>query len=120
MGLVSAQELGAQGFHTIIACRNPERGEAALRSLREGNPKGSFQLELLDLADLSSVSDMVNRTCDKGRPIDVLMNNAGVMATPEMQTKDGFEFQLGVNHLGHFALTAGLMPLLVNHERYGL
>jgi NAD(P)-dependent dehydrogenase (short-subunit alcohol dehydrogenase family) len=118
MGLVCARELAAKGFHSIIACRDPARGEAALQALREGNPAGSFELELLDLSDLGSVSDMVKRTCDKGTPIDVLMNNAGVMATPEMQTKDGFEFQLGVNHLGHFALTAGLMPLLVNHERY--
>ena len=117
MGFVSARELAAQGYHTIIACRSAERGAAALQKLQAGNPQGSFGLETLDLASLATVRDLTKKLVDAGTPIDVLLNNAGVMATPEMKTQEGHEFQLGVNHLGHFALTAGLMPLLTQHER---
>lgn len=118
MGFVSARELAAKGYHTIIACRSAERGQAALQKLQAENPQGSFQLESVDLASLATVQDLTKRLVDSGAPIDVLLNNAGVMATPEMKTQEGYEFQLGVNHLGHFALTAGLMPLLTQHERY--
>lgn len=85
--------------------------------LRGELPSGEFRYQLLCLDDLSSVRDFNKRMCDEGRPIDVLLNNAGVMACPEMKTKDGFEYQLGVNHLGHFVLTSGLLPLMSDSER---
>lgn len=66
----------------------------------------------MDLADLGSVRAWAQRAQDFGHPVDVLVNNAGVMACPQMQTRDGFEMQLGVNHLGHFLLTNMLLPLL--------
>jgi NAD(P)-dependent dehydrogenase (short-subunit alcohol dehydrogenase family) len=72
----------------------------------------------LDLANLGSVRDASSRLLDSGRPLDVLVNNAGVMACPELRTDDGFELQLGVNHLGHFALTLPLLPLLSVPDRF--
>jgi NAD(P)-dependent dehydrogenase (short-subunit alcohol dehydrogenase family) len=66
----------------------------------------------LDLSDLNSVRDCTSRVLDSGKGIDVLLNNAGVMACPKMATKQGFEYQMGVNHLGHFLLTTSLLPLL--------
>ena len=76
-------------------------------------PDGRFELEALDLADLESVRAFARRFLDSGRALDVLVNNAGVMALPKRETtKDGFERQLGTNHLGHFALTGLLLPAL--------
>ena len=86
--------------------------------MQADNSSGSFEVQKLVLDDLSNVKDFVKATLDKGRPIDVLINNAGVMACPEMQTKDGYEYQLGVNHIGHFALTTGLLPLMTDPDRY--
>jgi len=110
LGLVAAELLAAAGAHVLMACRSPERGEAALHTVAE---HGSAELVALDLADLASVRaaavDIRQRTGDK---LDVLMNNAGVMMTPKRQTKDGFELQFGTNHLGHAALTWLLMPAL--------
>lgn len=110
LGLVAAELLAAHGAHVLMACRSPERGETALRTVAE---HGNAELVRLDLADLASVraaaADIRQRTGDK---LDVLMNNAGVMMTPKRQTKDGFELQFGTNHLGHAALTWLLMPAL--------
>jgi NAD(P)-dependent dehydrogenase (short-subunit alcohol dehydrogenase family) len=119
IGYITARELAAKGYHTVLACRNESKGQEAVRLLRSNNPSASFELRILDLADLSSVSNFCKATCDAGVPIDVLVNNAGVMACPEMATKDGFEYQIGINHFGHFALTSGLLPLLTQHDRYG-
>ena len=118
MGFITAREMAAKGYRTIIACRDPTKGQAAVQSLQEQNPSGAFELRQLDLSDLSTCKDLGKSMCDEGRPLDVLINNAGVMATPEMSTKDGFEYQLGVNHLGHFALTASLWPMLSHRDRY--
>lgn len=117
IGFETAKALGAKGYHVVIACRSEERGKAALARLRDGYPRGKFELRMLQLDDLSSVRDFVKQAVDFGHGIDVLLNNAGVMATPPMKTVDGFEYQLGVNHLGHFALTTGLLPLMTNPER---
>lgn len=110
LGLVAAQLLATHGARVLMACRSPERGAAALRTVTE---HGTAELVRLDLADLASVreaaADIRQRTGDR---LDVLMNNAGVMMTPKQQTKDGFELQFGTNHLGHAALTWLLMPAL--------
>lgn len=89
-----------------------------MRRLRAAAPRGSFEARTLVLDDLSAVKDFIKTTLDHSdQPIDVLVNNAGVMACPEMRTKDGFEYQLGVNHLSHFALTTGLLPLMTDPAR---
>lgn len=116
MGFVTAKEVAAKGYHTILGCRDAAKGEAAVAALRSGNPEGSFEYRRLDLASLASVSDFCKVTLDAGKPIDLLVNNAGVMACPELATNDGVEYQLGVNHLGHFALTGQLYPLLLQSE----
>jgi NAD(P)-dependent dehydrogenase (short-subunit alcohol dehydrogenase family) len=110
LGLAAAGMLAARGARVLMACRSPERGQAALREVAA---RGTAELVTLDLADLGSVreaaADVRERTGDQ---LDVLMNNAGVMMTPKQRTKDGFELQFGTNHLGHAALTWLLMPAL--------
>jgi len=102
IGLAAAGKLAASGAHVVLAVRDAAKGEAAAAGL-SGDP----EVRALDLADLASV-----RAFAEGldRDIDVLVNNAGVMATPYRTTADGFELQLGTNHLGHFALTGLLLP----------
>ncbi|MGH3614845.1 MAG: oxidoreductase [Pseudonocardia sp.] len=112
LGLASAVALAGAGARVLLTARDPERGKAAVeRVLREGGP--GAELVELDLADLDSVrraaADVRDRT---GDTLQVLMNNAGVMATPPRVTVDGFELQIGTNHLGHAALTWLLMPAL--------
>ena len=111
LGLRSARVLAAAGARVLMACRSPERGETALKAVTEAG--GDAELITLDLADLGSVraaAAEVAKRCPDG--LDVLMNNAGVMATPKRHTADGFELQFGTNHLGHAALTWLLMPEL--------
>ncbi len=111
LGLRAATVLAAHGARVVLACRSAERGEIALRSITDAG--GKADLVLLDLADLASVRAAAARIRElTGDHLDVLMNNAGVMATPKMTTKDGFELQFGANHLGHAALTWLLMPAL--------
>jgi NAD(P)-dependent dehydrogenase (short-subunit alcohol dehydrogenase family) len=110
LGFHAALELLGHGAEVIIAARSPQKGERAAELLREGSGRRPDVLEL-DLADLSSVRAAADRAKEYGG-IDVLVNNAGVMATPERSTLDGFELQIGTNHLGHFALTGLLLPLL--------
>ncbi len=102
IGLAAARELAASGAHVVLAVRDAAKGEAAAAGL-----SGEPEVRALDLADLASA-----RAFAEGldRNIDVLVNNAGVMATPHRTTADGFELQLGTNHLGHFALTGLLLP----------
>ena len=82
-------------------------------------PGANVEVAILDLANQASVKDFAKRALDIGAPLDVLVNNAGVMATPAMTTDDGFEYQLGVNHLGHFTLTTMLLPLITGPGRCG-
>ena len=105
--------LAAKGFDVTFTSRSRDKGEAAIKSLQAQNPSAKFELRIMDLSDLDTVKDLSKSMLDEGKSIDVLVNNAGVMACPEMQTKQGFEYQLGTNHLGHFALTAGLWPLIM-------
>jgi NAD(P)-dependent dehydrogenase (short-subunit alcohol dehydrogenase family) len=113
LGLRTAQVLAANGARVLMACRSPERGAVALRSVTEVADGGSAELVPLDLADLSSVHEAAERVRDlTGDGLDVLVNNAGVMWTSKRHTKDGFELQFGTNHLGHAALTWLLLPAL--------
>jgi NAD(P)-dependent dehydrogenase (short-subunit alcohol dehydrogenase family) len=101
LGLVTARELARAGARVILACRNVDKGNAALAGL-----SGDVQVRPLNLADLASVRAFA----DTIGLVDVLVNNAGIMAVPYALTRDGFESQIGTNHLGHFALTNLLLP----------
>ena len=114
LGLESAKALVARGARVVMACRNPERGEAAVIDVSESGD-GTAELVVLDLTDLASVRRAAAEVRERtGNRLDVLMNNAGVMATPLQRTAEGFEGQLAANHLGHAALTWLLMPALRN------
>lgn len=107
IGLETARQLSKQGAKVILASRNAEKGTAAAEEV------GGVFLEPLDLCSLSSVRDFVKAFQEGYDRLDVLVNNAGIMMCPHQTTKDGFEMQLGVNHLGHFLLMRLLTPLLV-------
>ncbi|MFF7854105.1 oxidoreductase [Streptomyces sp. NPDC007904] len=111
LGLVTARELARRGARVVLACRSETRGSTALERLRAEVPRARAEVRPLDLADLASVRRFAETLpCDR---IDLLVNNAGVMALPHGTTADGFETQFGVNHLGHFALTGLLLPALL-------
>jgi NAD(P)-dependent dehydrogenase (short-subunit alcohol dehydrogenase family) len=95
-----------------MACRSIDRGESARDSIREEFPAASLSVRELDLADLDSVRSFAEAFTSEYDTLDVLCNNAGVMAIPRQETADGFEMQFGVNHLGHFALTGQLLDVL--------
>ncbi|WP_293030164.1 oxidoreductase [Natronococcus sp.] len=103
IGLETTRELARNGATVIMACRSIDRGEQAARDVRRDAPDADLRVEECDLGDLESVHRFADRLDDV--EIDVLINNAGVMAIPRSETADGFETQFGVNHLGHFALT---------------
>ena len=105
LGAVTARELAGKGAKVILAVRNTAKGETAAEQMT-----GDVEVRQLDLQDLSSVREFADGV-DK---VDVLINNAGIMATPYALTKDGFESQIGTNHLGHFALTNLLLPKLTD------
>ena len=104
LGKVTASELARAGAHVVLACRNTEAGEKAAAGM-----SGDVDVRSLDLADLDSVRAFAQATSG---PVDILINNAGVMATPQRKTAQGFELQFGTNHLGHFALTGLLLDRL--------
>ncbi len=113
IGYETAVALAAKGATVIMACRNQQTGEAAAQQIRDGKPKGSVEVMHLDLADLESVrhfAETIHRDYDR---LDLLINNAGIMHPPFGKTKQGFETQFGVNHLGHFALTGLLLDLMM-------
>jgi len=105
LGMETARVLAEQGAEVVLAVRNPTKGEDVARSMT-----GTVEVRRLDVSDLSSVREFA---ADLG-PVDVLINNAGVMAVPYARTVDGFETQLGTNHLGHFALTNLLLPSITD------
>ncbi|HEY1510361.1 MAG TPA: oxidoreductase [Solirubrobacteraceae bacterium] len=117
LGAVTARELARAGATVVIACRNTDKGEQAASSIRSAVPSAQLGVERLDLADLSSVRDFAKRVSAERDRLDLLVNNAGVMAPPRRLTPDGFESQFGTNHLGHFALTGLLMPSLLAAPR---
>jgi NAD(P)-dependent dehydrogenase (short-subunit alcohol dehydrogenase family) len=114
LGYVTARELARRGARVVLGCRSEERGRAALERLRGEVPEADAELRPLDLADLASVRAFAAGLPDER--IDVLVNNAGLMAVPYALTVDGFEMQFGVNHLGHFALTGLLLERLLAAE----
>jgi NAD(P)-dependent dehydrogenase (short-subunit alcohol dehydrogenase family) len=113
IGLETARELAKKGATTIIASRNATKANSAANDIKKDNPPGDVLVMLLDLADLGSVSAFADQFRSRFDRLDLLINNAGVMMPPESKTTDGFELQFGTNHLGHFALTARLLDLLL-------
>lgn len=115
LGYHAAEQLAAKGHRVVLAVRNPERGAAAERSIRRHVDGADLAILHLDLADLTSVRAAAERLADLG-PVHALLNNAGVVGSAERQeTAQGFELQVGTNHLGHFAWTALTLPLLDQH-----
>ena len=111
LGLATARALAAAGAQVVLACRDAAMGEEAAAEIRGRAPGASVIVEPLDLASLDSVRDCAERLLSGCESLDLLINNAGVMAPGERrETADGFELQLGTNHLGHFALTLLLLP----------
>jgi NAD(P)-dependent dehydrogenase (short-subunit alcohol dehydrogenase family) len=112
LGLASAEALARKGAHVLMGCRNPERAEAAQARVAEVATGPEPTTVALDLADLASVRAAAAEVDGSVERLDALLNNAGVMAVPFRRTADGFEMQFGTNHLGHFALTGLLLPVL--------
>lgn len=113
LGEESTRALTARGAAVTMLARDPEKNAAAADRIRATVPDAELELDTVDLADLASIRSFAARHLDRGRPIDVLMNNAGVMACPFWHTTDGFEMQFGTNHLGHFELTRLLEPAIL-------
>lgn len=114
LGLETARDLALKGAHVVMAVRNQEKAKRAFDDITETAPDSSLEIRELDLGSLDSVRDFADSVLADFDRLDLLINNAGVMGIPERKTEDGFEMQFGVNHLGHYALTARLLPLLVN------
>ncbi|MGA0557205.1 SDR family oxidoreductase [Larkinella sp. VNQ87] len=113
VGYEDALALSSAGWNVVMMGRNAQKGAEAIAKIHRINPKAKVSFEKIDLADLSSIKSFASRMLSKGQAINLLINNAGVMTPPKrLETIDGFELQFGTNHLGHFALTAQLMPLL--------
>jgi NAD(P)-dependent dehydrogenase (short-subunit alcohol dehydrogenase family) len=113
IGYHAALKLARKGAQVVLACRDQRKGEDALDRLQTDAPGNHVELALLDLASLASVREFAAKELARDRPLHILINNAGVMAPPKrLETRDGFELQFGTNVLGHFALTALLMPAL--------
>jgi NAD(P)-dependent dehydrogenase (short-subunit alcohol dehydrogenase family) len=112
LGFEVAKGFASRGARVIMACRNVGKGEDARRRIVAEHPRATVEVMALDLASLASVRRFAEDLVTQVDRLDVLCNNAGVMALPRTQTADGFEMQFGTNHLGHFALTGRLLPLL--------
>ena len=110
LGAITARELAKAGADVVMACRNTSKGDDVAADIRRQAPGSTVEVAELDLADLTSVHSFAEGLGHER--LDLLVNNAGLMAIPRRETKDGFEMQLGTNHLGHFALTGLLVDRL--------
>jgi NAD(P)-dependent dehydrogenase (short-subunit alcohol dehydrogenase family) len=113
LGLQSALALAGAGAHVVLAARDPAKTTTAVARIVQRYPAASLEVVPLDLGDLSSVATAADKVLAGHERVDILMNNAGVMAMPQRTTVDGFEMQFGVDHLGHWAFTAHLLPALL-------
>jgi NAD(P)-dependent dehydrogenase (short-subunit alcohol dehydrogenase family) len=117
LGYETALALAGAGAEVLVTGRNAEKGSAAITSIRRVAPSAKVRFEMLDLASLASVRAFAAKMVANGRPLDLLINNAGVMNLPTRRlTEDGFELQFATNHLSHFALTGLLLPVLRKAE----
>jgi len=113
LGYWTSVELARNGARVLMACRNPTKAQDALARLRAEVPDAQVELVAMDLASLTSIERAADDVAGRVQGLDLLVNNAGIMAVPEGRTEDGFELQFGTNHLGHFALTGLVLPLLL-------
>ncbi len=113
LGLITARELAAKGAHVVLAARNPKKTADAVEMIHAAAPDASLEVVPLDLSSRASVKDAAAQILASHEEIDLLINNAGVMGIPEAKTVDGYEMQFGVDHLGHWTLTALLLPSLL-------
>ena len=116
LGYENTKQFAKNGAYVIMACRNMESGRKALDKVKEKVPNGLVELMELDLGNLESIKSFAENFKEKFERLDVLLNNAGIMMVPYQKTVDGFESQVGINHLGHFALTAQLFDTLVKTD----
>jgi len=114
IGFSATKFMSAKGATIIMACRNPDKAKNALQTIKNENPNAKLDFIRLDLGDLASVKKFADTFKEKYTSLDILLNNAGVAQTPDLKTKDGFEMQIGINHLGHFALTSYLLERLAS------
>ncbi len=112
LGKEAARVLAGKNAKVVLAVRNLQKGENVAESIRKTYPLSTVEIQKLDLTSLESIRDFADRFLREHDRLDVLINNAGIMMCPYSKTMDGFEIQMGTNHLGHFALTGLLMPLL--------
>lgn len=113
LGFETVRALAEKGAHVVMAARNLEKATRACASIEEQHPDARVEIVPLDLADLSSVAAAATAIAGAHEHVDLLVDNAGIMGVPERRTVQGVELQFGTNHIGHFALTAALMPLLL-------
>ena len=113
LGLESAKALAGAGAHVVMAARNQEKAQAAVDEIKATYPDASLEIVELDLASQASTMSAAESIVERHPTVDILINNAGLMAMPERRTDDDFEMQLGVNHFGHWTFTAGLLPSLL-------
>jgi NAD(P)-dependent dehydrogenase (short-subunit alcohol dehydrogenase family) len=113
LGLETARELARKGARVVMAVRNQEKAQGALSDIRASVPEASLELVALDLGSQASVREAAEQILREHERVDLLVNNAGVMGIPERKTVDGYEMQFGVDHLGHWTLTALLLPALL-------
>ena len=116
LGLETTKALAAAGAHVVMAARDQTKARAAMATIMASDAAASLEIVELDLASLDSVRAAADTILSHHRSIDLLINNAGLMALPQRRTIDGFETQFGVNHLGHFALTAHLLPAVLRAD----
>jgi NAD(P)-dependent dehydrogenase (short-subunit alcohol dehydrogenase family) len=116
IGLVTARELARAGARVVLACRDTEKGTAAAQGISSAVPNAAVEVAALDLSSLASVRAFAERYRSEHASLDLLVNNAGVMAPPRRETTDGFELQFGTNHLGHFALTGLLLAAMEGRD----
>ncbi|KAI8802843.1 hypothetical protein BJ742DRAFT_831647 [Cladochytrium replicatum] len=112
IGLTTVRALAEKNAKVYLAARSPERAQAALDAIRKDIPNAKVEFMQLDLADLKQTKEAAEKFVKSGEPLHILINNAGIMATPFELTKDGIETQIGINHLGHFAFTTTLLPVI--------
>ncbi len=112
LGLATTLALAGAGARVLMACRNPAKAEAAMAEVKSQVPDAQVEVVSLDLSDLDSVAACAQQVSERLEHLDLLINNAGVMAVPLGHTAAGFEIQMGTNHFGHYALTGQLLPLL--------
>ena len=117
LGFETVKALASKGAHVLLAARNEEKGKAAIAEVQKLVPSAQVELLRLDLASQRSIRAAAAEVGNKFSQLDFLINNAGIMAMPEMKTEDGFESQFGVNHLGHWSLTGLLMDNLLAAEQ---